>query len=451
MKPPIKSVPTRTTDVNDNARLGQKLIGIRKYAGMTQYELASAAMCTQTAIHNYEKGIYPVPMDILNAIRVATRTEGIPLKDEEVEEFKRDHYKWNRTTNYSGIGIEEVEKKLRELDRCKKLCFDADLEIFCTLFSAIYNFNVNKDDKSRKLLDSLEERKKEFTDEHKFWYYWCQGCITYWCDWRCSASLSYFLNAEKYGRRLSLDLGLDFKVLYYCTGLCYSDMDYPHKAKAYLDKIQVKLLESFNTTSYLSVQRCLAMSYSKLMQIEEALDLLENCRAYVVREKKDDRLMLGGIYLDMGRVHQDAEDYEKALEYFDTASQYFEKNSDAYVTYLCHKATLLRTCNKFDMVGKCLEEGLPMATKGTLWYEWLNAIKHSLTLNNESSVKYMKWTAIPRLREYGKNLLVRDCCIWLSDHYHLTQCYKPAYEYYKEASQIYIKLMKGDMTLCKNA
>jgi len=228
-------------------------------------------------------------------------------------------------------------------------------------------------------------------------------------------------------------------------------MDYPYMAKGYLDKIKEKLFDSFSVTMSLTVRRHLAMSLSKCMKTEEALDLLENCRAYVVKERKDDRLTLGWIYRDIGRVHQDAEDFEKALEYFNIASQYFDKNSDAYLEYLCHKASLLRTCNKFDMTSECLNEGLPMATKGTLWYEWLNAIKHSITLDNESSIKYIKWTAIPNLREYGKNLLVSDCCLWLSDHYHSTQCYKPAYEYIKEAMEINTKLLKGDLTLCKNA
>ena len=443
--------PSKTMESYDAIKLGQKLIAIRKYAGMSQSELAIAVMCTQPAIHYYEKGIHRPPIETINAIRVATGTEGIPLTDYEIEEFKKRHYEWNRTTSYDDIAIEQVKEKIRELDRCKTCCFDADLEIFCTLFSAIYNFNINGDGESRRLLDSLEKRKKEFTNEHKYWYHWCQGSILFWCEGRCNTSVSHFLNAEKYGGRLSSDLRLDFKVLYYCTGLCYSRMDYHYMAREYLDRVKGKLFESFNVTMSLTVQRCLAMGYIMFMRIDVALDLLESCRAYAVKERKEDRLTLGGIYLDMGRAYQYAKDYENAFEYYNTASQYFDKNSDAYLQYLCYKASLLRTYNKFDMVDKCLNEGLPMATKGTVWYEWLNAIKHSLTLEDESSIKYMKWTAIPRLREYGRNLLVRDCCIWLSDHYHSTQCYKPAYEYNNEASEIYIKLMEGDLTLCKNA
>jgi len=366
-----------------------------------------------------------------------------------------EQYTWNRTTNYNDIGIEQVEEKVRELARCEESCYDADLEIFCTLFSAIYYFNINKDVESRKHLGFLERKKKEFTDEHHYWYHWCCGSLSFWCDWKYNAALPHFLNAAKYGRRLSSDLKLDFKVLHYCTGHCYSEMDYHLMAQEYFDKVKGKLFEAFNVAMSLAIQRSSAMGYSKFAKTEVALDLLENCRTYVIRERKDDRRTLGLIYRDIGRVYQDAKNYEKALEYFNMSSQCFEKNSEDYLVYLCYKASLLRTYNKFDMtnecLNECLDEGLSMAKKRTLWYVWLNAIKESLTLDDESSIRYIKWTSIPRLREYGKNLLVKECCLWLSDHYHSTQDHKWAYEYVTRALEIHTKLMKGDLTLCEDA
>ena len=137
MEPPIRSVPTKTTEFNDAVRLGQKLVSIRKSNSMTQSELAAAVGCTPANIHNYEKGIYRPPHDVLDAIRVATKTEGIPLTDSEVVTYKMEQYAWNRTTDYNDIGIEQVEEKVRELARCEESCYDADLEIFCTLFTAI--------------------------------------------------------------------------------------------------------------------------------------------------------------------------------------------------------------------------------------------------------------------------------------------------------------------------
>jgi len=70
-----------------------------------------------------------------------------------------------------------------------------------------------------------------------------------------------------------------------------------------------------------------------------------------------------------------------------------------------------------------------------------------LSLDKKSSQGYLQWTAIPRLMEYGKYYEVMKINTWLSDFFASESKYKIALKHSNDASAIYSKLMKGDLSL----
>jgi len=223
-------------------------------------------------------------------------------------------------------------------------------------------------------------------------------------------------------------------------------MDYPYMAVKYLDKVQIKYIEDINFLRSVQIRELYATSISKLGRIEEALNILENCRVSLINNKSN-RTEMGVVYIDMGRVCQDAENYEEALEYFNKAEKHFIIDSEIFIYCLCLKAFLLRKCNKKKELSKCLEIGLPLVSKGTLWYDWLDMIKHSTDFDNKPSRMYVESTAIPNLLKYGKHLLVMEGYKWLGEYYESVNTYKSAMMFHKKATEIYQKLMKGDLSL----
>jgi len=175
--------------------------------------------------------------------------------------------------------------------------------------------------------------------------------------------------------------------------------------------------------------------------------ILNDCLKYFIKERKDDKLTIYGIYLDVGKVYQDAGDFDNSLLNFDKASEYCDSSSEALQEYLCYKATLLRSYDKNDMVKDCLDKGLLLVEKGTLWYEWLMMIKYSMMLDDEASLKYVEYTAIPKLLGYGKHLVVMKCYKWLSRYCEKNIKYKLALEYSQKATKIYEQLIEGDLSL----
>ena len=420
--------------------LAAKMRLIRENLGLTQLQLAVAMDCGETTVVNYESGKFPVSDKTFSKFRVATNTDDVPLADDELAAYNKVLYKWN---DMIVLGDRDgAAEFLPKLERRAKLSYDEDSQTLFQLFSVRYYFSLGNRDECLKILDSLREREQSLTNEHLFWYHRYLGLLDH-AIWQYKPALVRYRKAEKLGDRL----GLNDRSLYFNIGYCYAEMEYPYLASNYLERVLVQKADTFNIRSGFSAQRLLAISYSKLGRVDDAHKLLENCLNHVKAESKGDKLTLGGVYLDMGKVYQDAKDYDKAIEYFDLAAQHYDNDSEAYLEYLCMKASLLRTLGRSEAVVECLHIALPKAIKGTLWYEWLNAIDKSLTMSNNESIIYIEHTSIPQFHIYGKHRLAMDCYTWISGYYKSTSKYKLALEYSDKAKEIYQKLTEGDLNL----
>jgi len=421
--------------------LGRKMAVIRNKLKMTQKDLYMTTGTSISLIGQYENNKSPVSPDVFKKFKKELKLEDIPLSDDEVAAFKKDQLNaWNFMINFGDI--EKAKELQPTLTYRVKWSHDVDLRNLFDLYSINYNCVIGEREEAGRLATDLKKREQSFTDEHLYWYYRYLGNLEHW-NWRYKAAVTLYMKAEDIGNRYNLN----DKALYYNVGNCFTYMDYPYRAIVYLEKVQIEKFDASNITFGFAVQRLLAINYSKLGRIDEALELIEGYRNYLMNEKKDYKLGFGRVYHCICLVYQEAGNYEKALENLDMAFRYCDEKSEQYIRNLCSKASLLRTINRNDEVAKCLSKGLPMVTEGTLWSEWLHALKHSLTLDKQSSVDYLEYTSIPRLRDYGKHALVIECHRWLSSYYKENGKYRPAGEYSDKAAEIYKKLMKGDLSL----
>ncbi|MCL2839360.1 MAG: helix-turn-helix transcriptional regulator [Defluviitaleaceae bacterium] len=424
--------------------LPQKMRAIREALRLSRLALATEMDYSETTIYSYENGIHRVTDKLLHRFKGVTGTQYIPLTDDEVTAFKKKLYVHLTSINLSDN--EKISKFLQESVRCSQWCFDTDLCNLCDLFRVKYHSANGNKEECKKILSELSKRESEFSDEHFYWYYHCLGILEH-SLWRYKSALSLYIKAEACGNRLSLDLSCNNRNLFYNIAYCLGLMDYSYLSIEYLEKLKKEEVELISVSAGVFTKRLLAVNLSKLGRTERALKILNNCLDYVMKEIKDNELAVYTVYLDIGKVYQNAGNFDKALWNFDKASQYCDTNSEAFQTYMCYKATLLRTYNKNDMVTDCLDKSLPLLTKGTIWYEWLMAIKHSMELDNDASLKYMEYTAIPNLMGYGRHLVVVECFKWLSSYCEKNIKYKLALEYSRKATKIYEQLMEGDLSL----
>ena len=430
--------------IAEKMAFGMRLRSARKALRITREAVANKMGCSAMSISNYESAINPLSDKILASLKKAMGVEDIPYTDSEILEYKKNLYSMNASVNNSDISL--LDELIHKLSRCSKLCFDEDLQNLCDLLCAGYTLSVSKMRLHGELMDSLHERTHTFTDEHFHWYYRCLGLIEQ-SAWRYKTAMSMYRKAEEYGNRVASDFNLNMKSLYYSIGFCLTEMNYSYLAMGYLEKLQTKDFSSFNLGAGISIQKLILVNLSKLGESGKALEQLKNCLVYVLRDKNHDKLTLFELQMAIGSVYEAMDDFDMALEYYDNASTYDDVNNGTFIEYLCYKATLLRTHNHYAKVWECLNQGLPTAIKGTLWYEWLTAIKHSMTLEDSASVNSLEWTSIPKLLEHGKHLLVVNCYDWISSYYEQDSKYKLALKYDKMAAKIYKQLINGDLSL----
>jgi len=420
--------------------LGQKMKAIRKALGKTQVSMAIAMGYSDVLVQKYENNRISVSSDVLNAFRKVAGIEGVPLSDDEVSAATKEMISWNDAITFGDKNqVIELHKKF---ERYVRWAYDLDLQNLFDIFRIKYLCRIDKKEEAEKLAASLEERARNFTDIHKYWYYRYLGFLKH-SDWQYKQAVIMYLKAEAIGNQSHLN---DVKH-YYNIGNCLINCDYPHLALYYLEKVEVMGINLESIKYGFITQKLVATCYGMLGKTDKALKLLNDCLEYLSNEKKEDKLSICGVYIQIGHVYQDAGHYEKALENFDRSTRFCDEKDEVFLMYLCYKATLLRDCNRDDEVKKCLDKGLPLVTKNTLWYYWLHAIKHSLLLDEAPSREYLISTSIRNLNNYGKHTMVINCYKWLSSYLEKDGKYKKALLYNKEALDISIRLMKGDLSL----
>ncbi|MCL2404269.1 MAG: helix-turn-helix transcriptional regulator [Defluviitaleaceae bacterium] len=415
---------------------------IRVALKKTQLDLAIAMGYSSSLIGNYENGRCPVSADVLIAFRQETHMTDVPITDSEVEAMKNELRAWNDTVTYGDIKL--AAELYHILARRVRWSYDTGLQTLFDLFCTKYYFRLGKKDEYDRLFVALSKMEDGLDGELLYWYY-CLCGFCYHTQWRYKQALAMYFKAEAVGNRLHVN----DRALYYNIGSCLINCGYPYLAVMNFEKFQVYKYDLASVRLGFATQKLLAIGYSKIGKTNKAIQMLNDCREYVTNNKSDDNPTLYEIYFSLGKVFHEAGDYDKAHENLNKASHYCNKNDESYVEYLCYAATFFREYNKTDKAIECLNKCIPLVAKGTLWYEWLHALKHSVTLDDKASADYMVWTAIPALHEYGMCTVVMKCFDWLSKHYEEKGMYKPALKYANEASNIFYMLMKGNLALLR--
>ena len=417
----------------------KKLRTIRKARDMTQLQLAVEMGYNASTVDNYENERNRISAKVYKAFKVATGTVDVPITDEEMLIFKNEQLNaWNHMVNFGDI--EKAKELQLALAYRVKWSYDVEMQLLYDIYNINYYSRIDKKEESDKMVASLKEREAEFTEEHWYWYYRYLGSLEHW-NWKYKAAMALYMKAEEIGNRI----GLNDNAIYYNIGNCLTHMGYSYLAMLYLEKIQLKELNVINMGLWFTIQSLLAINYSKLGRTDEALELLESSLEYCLKEKSSDRL--SSVYFSLGWVHKNSGNFEKALENYDLASSCYIDKGEMYLSCLCHKVLLLRANNKNDEATKYINEGLYIATKGSLWYEWLQAIRYSLMLDEKGAIGYLEFTSIPKLREYGMHEIVMSCYEWIDKYYLDIGKYKYAHKYAQKAAMIYKKLMEGDMSI----
>ena len=417
-----------------------RLKKIREALGYTQGEFGDAmpVPVDHSWVSRVEKGNSHISPNYLDGTRTAANAEFLPLADHEFPVFNQNVYKLRELVRN---GDDEAAKALQpKLELAARFSFVTDCQVQFNLTNAVYCRTYNDMDGHGSMMLWLKEHEKDFFYKEEHALYELELGASEQLEYRYKPALAHYFEAERLGLPTELDIG----TFYYNSGVCLKDMGYPYLSNPYFEKA-LQLADKRGNYRYIINVKCYqAFNYSMTNRFDDAHKILSNCRLEA-KTKRDMAHWTAIIDGRTGLVYQNAGNYDNALAYFDSALKYHKKGSDIYVFILCHKASTLFAMKKPAEALKCIEEGLSMAKKGSIWQVWLQAMKDSMTLNVEKCLKYIQFTAIPKFLEHGENWLAIKFHLLLSEYYKKINKRNAALEHHQLAFALQEKLLKGDL------
>lgn len=410
---------------------------VRNSLGKSQSRLYDETGISDSTINNYEKFSNPISEKMYQRFKTIPQIKDVPYKPDEITKYKEQMYLKMNRLNYNDA--EAVRSEIKRLQNCVEYCFDDDLIAYCSIFIAIYHYMLKEKDECEAIVSSLD--KKIFTDLHWRWYSLLMGMIKH-DKWEYIEVMDMYSKANE----LSIKLGIDNKTLIFKMGYCLTEMGYPYQANELLLSLTLEDVSFIFYINDFPYKKFVILNYSKTGKGERALDLLDAIYRNFDWENEDNKHILINMYITYGQVHDNLGNEEKALDYFNLSLNLYAEKNEAWLATTCLKLTVLRSYKPDDILINELEEAREIAKKNNFcfWYEWLNAIYHSLNFDKKASLGHFIHTSIPKISGYGRIELVVKFREWLIDFY-APGSYKEATKQYKEIAKLKKMIFEGEI------
>jgi len=368
--------------------------------------------------------------------------ERLPLSTEAVKQCKDDMHVFISQLLIGECGL--ISAILHELMYRINGSNDRNLQILFNTYRVIFYRMADRPNEYEQTMESLEDSRDEFTDEHYYWYYREIG-VAMLKEVKYKSALSQFLKAEK----LSDNIKVNDASLYVKIAHCLAYMGFANGSIKYLEKAEKLTSEAYINRYRLHIQLLYAINYTNMGEASKSLELLKG----LFRDEID-AIKKGGynpmLYGHFAEAYQELGEYEKAIDNIDNAirsAKYLKlANEQIYYTYVM--AAMLDKIGKSVECRYLLEDGLESeSTNQTLDNILLNTLRHCLTLNKAESLEYVENYAIDRLMHYGLNIQAIEYHKKLCTHY--STCnenignYKKALYHSLEVNKIRENLSKG--------
>jgi transcriptional regulator with XRE-family HTH domain len=420
--------------VENFAKMG-KLVAIRKLLNLTQEYIANETGFSVSYISKIENAKKPPDDDFINQYKIALGAPDLPLTEDEEAQFKQRLYAWKATV--TSVEPEKAKIEQIKLQKCIDLTLSNDLKNLFYIFSVGFYRITNENELLENQMIKLKDLSNTFSDEQLYWYNRQIG-VQALLDLQYRTALDSLLLAEQKGSLLNLNND----TIYYSIAHCLTDMGYAFGAIKYVEKSQERANIEKDYTYDVYRRYFLAENYTFLGRYKEALELLNSCLRDE-NKKTDANLSISLIYRRIAMVYYYMNDYKKALENIDITFTLINAENKSYKDNLYYKAMILIENNKIEQAVICLDEAIQMTEGNPLKNVLYNALKHTTTLFNETSLNYVGNVAIPQLKFYEKNMALIDCYKKLGIHYEKKNL-KLSLKYFKSAYELSEKLRKGE-------
>jgi len=397
---------------NEQLTIAEKLRKIRERKGVIQSSLADALYCDVSRISEIERGKKEYTDEQITTLRTLLDIEDVPLTEAEMKKFRKRFYVWRDLIRERRIA--EAKELHCELSVISKLPFEEELNLMYKMFEA--SQRLRQDDAAdnlsaiKEMLDECEPLIEKAPEEIKHYFYCNKGFYSIFIGDN-KESVKYYSIAIN-----TKDGGYDKEpAAYYNLGLGYTNLGNAVRAISILLKAY-NLFDHKRTTMFgLAINNTLATNYIRTNQVELALKVL-----YETLDKASelsDKAYLDITLHNIGCTYLQSGEYEKSVQYFDSAFLHIEKSNDLYLENFYAKIHTLIVAKNKSLYFPLLLKAKRLAQGSDHYTLLFESLSHLLTLKKAESIEFIEGKTMPYLlgeHDYYKAL--NFCDVLYADH-----------------------------------
>lgn len=424
---------------SDGLNVEDKMKIIRMSKGLTQKGFAKILGCNPVAIsrieskkeenknHKYKK-------DQVKIILKELGLEGAPIFEGEDVVYKNRLYTWlDAMINERN---EEAEQFQKDLSVIMYLPFEPELMLMYEIFD-IKLIMLSNAALAEEMLKLLEKQKRldDASNENLYHFNFTAGVISFYKK-KFKEALRYYLKAEGLEvDDLNKSKGLNLNISY-----CYSELGMHVYAIASLERMHFLFDGEVVNLQWLKFLNALAVCHMSIGDTGKAKQLLD--KAFIDAKSISNERYINIILHNLGCVSIKTKEYDKALEYFEDAFNFFKEGDDYYLENLYYKARCLVALKSSQAkeVISCAKSALKDNEEYKLLFE---SLEHLLTLKDEQSRQFIQRETIPHLRDSFKYFKALDYCDTLKASFGKRESGAKIFKVDSIALEISRKMMKG--------
>jgi len=403
----------------DDILIGKKLKDMRKSTGMNQDELADNMLSHASKVSLVERGMDRYNEDEIKYAKTLFGIENMPLTNSECKIFKGSLYYLRELLRLRIMDkAKDLLKKLSpavNLEPC-----DPSIAWLFRLFEVTYLFVKGDMKAAEEKMRYFDDKVEKLSVEHLYYYNYNKGFLS-------SNHKNYNKTLEFYKQCFDLiKNNKDFKsdneeILYYNLANFYTDLELPNRAIFFINKIFKMDIKDRTIEHDIILKILFSINCFKVGEFEEAEEILNNC--LIGAKSIYNNSLVGLSILNLGLTHKYAENYDKAISYFDQALNIFDVNSEHYSWAFYFKVSCVIETREFVMSNKLIKKEKSKKNKNNTHSILLEMLGHIFEINkrmtvfNEESADYIETQAIPYLKINSYRLEAMRCCQLLEEHY----------------------------------
>ena len=297
---------------------------------------------------------------------------------------------------------------------------------------------------AKDLMDQVKPSIKEIYSEIMYHYHYNMGLLHFFHKDHVKAVESY---------TAAYDAGFDdyplYKFsLYFNLGLCYSHLGmYLRAIDCYLKADHLFRCERGEFLR-MHLDNNLALDYIKIGETELAKRRLKEVIHYA--EVFKNNVISGRAMTNLGRACIKEKEYNRALDYFEVAKVFVNEGEEGHFGILYYKILCLIMMNNSQAESE-LAYARSVLQGNDRHMMHFNSLSHLLTLDDNSSVDYIKNTSTPFLMENFAYHRIVDIYEIMENHFMVKGDRLKALEIKSLSSDLYKIMMQGNKIVEKRA